>query len=146
MVVSPVGRHYLTDCAISDFSRHNPPEKSFVKSLGMIRPCLFSIELGCSDHHKPSKVRDTVSVRVSHQDIITKSVSSLRLMGNFPIRKILFSACLYLCRLCHQKNIKTLFWRRMRHARLELATPWLKVKCSPIWANGANISEVYHLS
>ena len=76
------------------YSRHNPPEKSFVKSKGIIRPCLFNIELGCSDYHKPSKVRGTVSVRVPPQDLITKSVSSLRLMESLPIRKDIF-LCLF---------------------------------------------------
>ena len=32
------------------------------------------------------------------------------------------------------------------HRRLELRTPWLKVKCSTVWANGAKIMLKYNIT
>lgn len=94
--VSPIGRYHLIlpTAQFRVCSRHNPPEKLLIKSLGITRPCWFSIELGCSGYNKPSKVRGTVSVRVPPQDLITRSVSSSRLRTN--LKKMHFTLLPYI--------------------------------------------------
>lgn len=61
------------------YSRHNPPEKP-LKKFGDKLDILVRIELGCRYHHRPSKVKKTVSVRVFYQNLLTRSVASPRLL------------------------------------------------------------------